>query len=249
MTHHIEPIDSPCVLRVQGYAKQFVLHEQSKIIPSSQHVELSVYQGQLTALIGPTGSGKSSVLKGIYRTYLPSDGRVLYRSKNGYEIDLAKADEHHILQLRNDEISFVTQFLHVLPRKPSEFLVAQPLIKRGTSMSEAIDKARDMLARLNLPEHLWCLSPTNFSGGEKQRVNLARSLVAKPRLLLLDEPTSSLDPTTTNVVVKELKKLKDYGVAMLAIFHDPALVEEMAEHIVELQIPQSIEQLQEKTQA
>lgn len=234
-----------CVLRVQRYAKQFVLHEQGKIIPSSQNVELSVYQGQLTALIGPTGSGKSSVLKGIYRTYLPTYGRVLYQAANGHEYDLAQADEHHLLQLRNEEISFVTQFLHILPRKPSEFIVAQPLLKRGTSLQEALEKARNILSRLNLPERLWSLSPANFSGGEKQRVNLARSLIAKPRLLLLDEPTSSLDPKTTDVVVSELQKLKEEGVAMLAIFHDPSLVEKMADHVVELQIPRSVDQLLE----
>ena len=244
MNNHINTANDR-VLRVQQYAKQFVLYEQGKIIPSSQNVELSVYQGQLTALIGPTGSGKSSVLKGIYRTYLPTCGRVLYQAENGREYDLAHADEHHILQLRKEEISFVTQFLHILPRKPSEFLVAQSLLKRGTSLQEALEKARDMLSRLNLPERLWSLSPANFSGGEKQRVHLARSLVANPRLLLLDEPTSSLDPITTEVVLRELKKLKEEGVAMLAIFHDPTLVEKMAEHVVELQIPQSVDQLLE----
>ena len=233
------------ILRVQQYAKQFVLYEQDKIIPSSQNVELSVYQGQMTALIGPTGSGKSSVLKGIYRTYLPTCGRVLYQARDGREYDLAHADEHHILQLRKEEISFVTQFLHILPRKSSEFIVAQSLLKRGTSLQEALEKARDMLYRLNLPERLWSLSPANFSGGEKQRVNLARSLVASPRLLLLDEPTSSLDPITTEVVLRELKKLKEEGVAMLAIFHDLTLVEKMAEHVVELQMPQSVDKLLE----
>lgn len=241
--------NNDCLLRVQRYAKQFVSHEQGKVIPSSQNVELSVYRGQLTALIGPTGSGKSSVLKGIYRTYLPTYGRILYQTANGHEIDLAKADEHRILQLRQDEISFVTQFLHILPRKPSEFIVAQSLLKRGASMHEALDSARDMLARLNLPERLWSLSPANFSGGEKQRVNLARSLVAKPRLLLLDEPTSSLDPITTDVVLGELQKLKQEGAAMLAIFHDPALVEKMADHVIELQIPKSVDQLLEMTPA
>lgn len=238
-------IEKPAVLTIESYAKQFVLHEQAKVIPSSQNVNLSVYQGQLTALIGPTGSGKSSVLKGVYRTYLPTQGRLLYQTAAGHEVDLAQLDEHQILKLRQEEISFVTQFLHVLPRKPSELIVAQPLLQLGMSEGEALSQARELLARLSLPERLWSLSPANFSGGEKQRVNLARSLVVKPRLLLLDEPTSSLDPATTDVVVRELQTLKDDGVAMLAIFHDPSLVKRMAEHVVELTVPTSVEQFME----
>lgn len=239
--------DKTAVLTIEGYAKQFVLHEQSKLIPSSQNVNLSVYQGQLTALIGSTGSGKSSVLKGVYRTYLPTQGRVRYQTATGHDVDLAKLNEHQILRFRQEEISFVTQFLHVLPRKPSEWIVAQPLIQRGVTEADALSRARNMLARLNLPERLWSLPPANFSGGEKQRVNLARSLVVKPRLLLLDEPTSSLDPATTDVVVRELQALKDDGVAMLAIFHDPSLVERLAEHVVELTIPTSVDSFMETT--
>ena len=106
-----------CILQVEQFAKEFMLHEQNKCIPSSKNVNLSVYAGQLTALIGKTGSGKSSVLKGIYRTYLPTAGRIIYQQANNDYIDLAQANEHQILYLRQHEISFVTQFLHILPRK------------------------------------------------------------------------------------------------------------------------------------
>lgn len=238
-----------CVLHVRKYAKQFVLHEQKKIVPSSKNIDFRVYKGQLTALVGPTGSGKSSVLKGIYRTYIPTSGQILYQAANGQEIDLANVDEHCILQLRKEEIRFVTQFLHILPRKPCEFIVAQSLLIRGSSIKEAIEQARDMLSRLNLPERLWGLSPATFSGGEKQRVNLARSFVARPRLLLLDEPTSSLDPHTTEVVVAELQKLKKEGAAMLAVFHDPTLVKNLSEHIIELPLPESEDQVIDKALA
>ncbi|PVV06019.1 MAG: phosphonate C-P lyase system protein PhnL [gamma proteobacterium symbiont of Ctena orbiculata] len=225
------------VLRVEGYTKQFVLHEQDKVIPSSRDVNLEVYPGSLTALIGPTGVGKSTVLKGIYRTYLPTAGRLLYTTEDNRMIDLAEADEHQVLKLRCNEIAFVTQFLHFLPRQATEDVVAQPLIQRGRSLEEARALARDMLAAMNLPQRLWGISPATFSGGERQRVNLARGLVAKPRLLLLDEPTASLDTSTTDRVMELLERLKQEGVAMLAIFHQPEIVKRVADRVVELKSP------------
>lgn len=229
------------ILSVEGYSKYFELHEQNKIIPSSHDVNLDVFPGQLTALIGPTGAGKSTVLKGIYRTYLPSSGQLLFRTKEGVEIDLAQADEHLILELRKNEIGFVTQFLHALPRQSTEDIVAQPLIQRGMDKTQACDIAREMLSAMNLPEALWGISPATFSGGEKQRVNLARGLVSRPRLLLLDEPTASLDPNTTEKIITLIENLKDDGIAMLAIFHHPELVERMADNVVQLEPPIEIE--------
>ena len=225
--------DSP-ILRVRDYTKHFELHEQGKRIPSAQSVDLDVFGGQLTALIGSTGAGKSTVLKGIYRTYLPTAGRLLYRDRHGQEVDLACADEHRILALRRTEIGFVTQFLRCLPRQATENVVAQPLIQRGVELHEALDKARELLIAMDLPERLWGISPATFSGGEKQRVNLARGLIAKPRLLLLDEPTASLDPATAERVIELLAERKRDGVGMLAVFHQPYLVERLAEHRVEL---------------
>jgi len=229
------------ILQVEGYSKYFELHEQDKIIPSSHDVNLEVFPGKLTALIGPTGAGKSTVLKGIYRTYLPSCGQLLFRTKEDIEIDLAQADEHLILELRKNEIGFVTQFLHALPRQSAEAIVAQPLIQRGMDKTQARDLAREMLSAMNLPEALWGISPSTFSGGEKQRVNLARGLVSRPRLLLLDEPTASLDPKTTEKIITLIQELKSDGVAMLAIFHHPELVERMADNVVQLEPPIGIE--------
>lgn len=222
------------VLRVEHYCKSFELHEQHKHIPSSHDVNLTVYEGEMTALVGPTGCGKSSVLKGVYRSYLPSSGRILYKTQNGQEIDLAVADEHQILDLRKQEIAFVTQFLHALPRQASEDVVAQPLIQAGMDKAQARIVAQEMLYALQLPERLWGIAPASFSGGEKQRVNLARGLVARPRLLLLDEPTASLDPGMTETVVDLIEDMKQEGMAMLAIFHQPQLVERLADQVVEL---------------
>jgi alpha-D-ribose 1-methylphosphonate 5-triphosphate synthase subunit PhnL len=225
------------ILSIEDYSKTFHLHERNKIIPSASHISLKVYPGRLTALIGPTGAGKSSVLKGIYRTYLPSSGRILFRTGAGAIVDLAQAGEHLILELRKQEIGFVTQFLHCLPRKSAIDVVAEPLVARGDSISAARGSAEKILQQLAVPGHLWNVPPSTFSGGEKQRVNLARGLIAHPRLLLLDEPTASLDPATAERVISYIQSLKETGIAMLAIFHHPELVKRLADDVVELAPP------------
>jgi alpha-D-ribose 1-methylphosphonate 5-triphosphate synthase subunit PhnL len=227
------------ILTVDNLSKQFVLHDQRKTIPSCANVSLTVNPGELSALVGPTGAGKSSVLKCIYRTYLPTGGRLVFRKAVGEEIDLARASEHEVLALRKTEIGFVTQFLHCLPRKSALDVVAEPLLVRGVTRASARGKARELLTALHVPEHLWEVSPATFSGGERQRVNLARGLVARPRMLLLDEPTASLDPRTTERVVELLRVIKETGVAMLAIFHHPELVGRLADQVIELAPPVS----------
>ncbi|HES76862.1 MAG TPA: phosphonate C-P lyase system protein PhnL [bacterium] len=225
------------ILDVSGFNKTFFNHAQGTQIPSSNDVSFKVFPGRLTALIGPTGTGKSSVLKGVYRTYLPSAGRIVFRTAQGLEIDLAQASEHQILDLRREEIGFVTQFLYCLPRRGAQDVVAEPLLNRGASQAEARAQACALLDALNVPERLWGVPPATFSGGEKQRVNLARGLISRPRLLLLDEPTASLDPHTTDRVMQQLDGLKADGIAMLAIFHHPELVERIADEVVTLKPP------------
>lgn len=231
--------DTP-ILDVQGLAKQFSLHAQSEIVPSCSDVNMLAFPGQLAALTGPTGAGKSSVLKCIYRTYLPSQGTINFRRADGAVVDLARISEQDMLQLRRSELGFVTQFLHCVPRRPADEVVAEPLILRGMALSEALAQARELLRRLNVPERLWRLPPATFSGGEKQRVNLARGLIAKPRLLLLDEPTASLDKATTGQVIELLREFKQAGVAMVAIFHDPELVTALADAEYRLSPPKSL---------
>lgn len=231
------------ILCVEGYAKQFYLHSRQRLIPSAAHVKLTVRAGQLTALIGPTGAGKSSVLKGIYRTYLPSAGRMIYSDAQGHKVDLALAGEHRILELRQREIGFVTQFLHCLPRQPALDVVAEPLLARGVTRGAARNQAAGLLERLAVPQRLWGVPPATFSGGEKQRINLARGLIARPRLLLLDEPTASLDTATTEHVITLIQEMKQDGIGMLAIFHHPALVERLADAVVELSPPTMTDEL------
>lgn len=233
----------PPVLQVEGYSKHFALHEQGKLIPSTHNVSFSVHAGQLTALVGPTGAGKSSVLKGIYRTYLPSAGRILYRDARGRVLDLAQATEHQVLELRRREIGFVTQFLHCLPRQATLDVVAQPLLALEVPRGTARERAAALLAALGVPERLWSLPPATFSGGEKQRVNLARGLINRPRLLLLDEPTASLDPATAERVIGLIPGLKAEGTAILAIFHHPETTRRLADRVVELAPPPALDEI------
>ena len=216
------------ILCVRGLRKSFYLCERDITIDSSPPLDLDVISGELTALTGPSGVGKSSVVKSIYRTYLPTGVVVYYRDSNGEIVDLATAPESKILELRRGEIRFVTQFLHFLPRRSTLDIVAEPLWQAGTPMEEAREEARSWLDRFKLPENLYGVSPATFSGGEKQRVNLARGLIGNPRLILLDEPTASLDKDSAAIVIEAVQDQLSRGIGMLGIFHDAELVESLA---------------------
>lgn len=220
------------VLRLDGLGKSFYLHEQQKAVPSASSVSFDVAAGELVALVGPSGTGKSSLLKCIYRTYLPSDGAIHYRTANGALVELAKASESEITTLRGREIGFVTQFLHCLPRQSTRDVVARPLVRLGVGETEARERARGLLLRLGVPESLHDIAPATFSGGERQRVNVARGLIARRRLLLLDEPTASLDTAARDRVIDLVREEKAAGVVILAIFHDPAVVAALADRTV-----------------
>ncbi len=220
------PLD--LLLRVRQLRKSFFLHERGLGIDSSRPVDLEVRAGELTALTGPSGVGKSSVVKAIYRTYLPSGGEILYRDTAGRVESLVTAPESRILELRRREIRYVTQFLHFLPRRSTLDIVAEPLWQEGIPAAEAEAEARAWLHRFKLPENLHGVSPATFSGGEKQRVNLARGLIGSPRLILLDEPTASLDKHTAAIVIEAVREQLSRGIGMLGIFHDPELVAALA---------------------
>lgn len=220
------------VLRLTGLGKSFYLHEQHKTVPSARGVTFDVASGELAALVGPSGAGKSSLLKSIYRTYLPSGGTIHYQTESGVIVDLATANESEIIALREREIGFVTQFLHCLPRQSTCDVVARPLVRLGVNEGKARERARALLLRLGVPESLHDIAPATFSGGERQRVNIARGLVVRRRLLLLDEPTASLDVAARDRVVDLVREEKAAGVAILAIFHDPAVVAALADRTV-----------------
>jgi alpha-D-ribose 1-methylphosphonate 5-triphosphate synthase subunit PhnL len=217
------------ILKADKLDKHFFLHEQGREIPSTFQVDLELRPGELLAITGPSGAGKSSLLKCIWRTYLPTGGHLWLREASGAVTDLATASEQHMLGLRRTELGSVTQFLHCLPRKSALDVVAQPLVDGGVPVELARSKAAHLLMRLNVPEYLWAVAPATFSGGEQQRINLARGLIRPVRLLLLDEPTASLDPVSRECAIALLHELKAAGTAMLAIFHDPALVNALAD--------------------
>lgn len=219
-------------LRIEGLTKEFTLHVLGgKCVPAFRDVTFDVPRGGLTAIVGPSGSGKSSLLKCIYRTYLPTAGRMIFAGRAGTQ-DLAVTDDHVMLALRGREIGYVSQFLKPPPRVSALDVVARPLIERGGGRDEARARAGEMLARLNLPRDLFDGYPTLFSGGEQQRVNIARALLARADFLLLDEPTSALDQANLQIVTELLRETRAAGVTMLGIFHDPAVVTALADTVV-----------------
>lgn len=232
---NLSKFSSDAVLQVEGLSKNFTLHEQNKVLPGSAPIDFTVHTGKLTVLAGVSGAGKSTLLKCVYRTYLPQSGAINYCTAQGNWLDLATASEYEILNLRRAEISFVTQFLRFLPRQSTLDVVAKPLFDLGCDREVARDRAASLLQQMKLPERLWKISPATFSGGEKQRVNLARSIVSCPRLLLLDEPTASLDAAATERVVELIQTIKQKGTGILAVFHDLELITSVADEIITIQ--------------
>jgi len=221
-------------LIVRRLEKSFTMHlRDGLVLPVVAGVEFEVNAGECVVLGGPSGAGKSSLLKMVYGNYAVDRGEILV-AHNGATVDLASADPRTIIALRRDSIGYVSQFLRTVPRVAAVDVVAEPLIIRGTDKDVAAARARDLLARLNLPERLWSLPPATFSGGEQQRVNIARGFITEHPVLLLDEPTASLDATNRAVVVAMIAEKKASGVALLGIFHDDDVRAEVADRIVDV---------------
>ncbi len=196
--------------------KSFTLHNQGgAVIPVMEGATLRVSPGECVALTGASGAGKSTLMRVIYGNYLAASGRVLVGG-----LDVAQAEPRQILALRRDTLGYVSQFLRVVPRVPTLEVVAEPLLAIGTEKQAALDRAAALLARLNIPERLWQLSPTTFSGGEQQRVNIARGFAHSYPAMLLDEPTASLDAQNRETVLSLIEEAKERGAAIVGIFHD-----------------------------
>ena len=209
------------MLTVKNLCKNFTMHIcGGKKIPSFGNVSFSVGAASLLAITGPSGAGKSSLLKCVYRTYLPTSGEIHYTRRDGKSVNLAAADDWEILSLRGSEIGYVSQFFRVMPRVSAIDTLMEPLITRGGDPAEAREMASEMLARVGLGKTLWDMYPSTFSGGEKQRLNILRAIITKPRLLLLDEPTASLDKGYKDRIMNMILELKSEGTAMLGVFHD-----------------------------
>lgn len=205
---------------VRGLGKTFTLHNQDgATVPVFRDIELDVRPGECVVLAGASGVGKSTLLRMIYGNYLPSTGsvRVLH---DGAPVELTAAPPHVTLAVRRRTMGYVSQFLRVIPRIPTLTLVMEPLLENGVDEAEARERAERILALLNLPRTLWALPPATFSGGEQQRVNIARVMVRDYPVLLLDEPTASLDSANRDTVLKLITAARDQGTAMVGIFHD-----------------------------
>jgi alpha-D-ribose 1-methylphosphonate 5-triphosphate synthase subunit PhnL len=208
------------VLEVESLGKSFTLHLQGACrMAVLEGVGFSVAAGECVALVGPSGAGKSTLMRALYGNYLAGAGHIRVRDGDAM-VDLADTTPQRIIALRRTTIGYVSQFLRVIPRVPTLSIVAEPARRAGSTDAEALARARTLLARLNLPERLWDLAPATFSGGEQQRVNLARGFAVPYPLLLLDEPTASLDPMNRAVVVGLIEEAKARGAAIVGIFHD-----------------------------
>ncbi len=224
------------MLRVNDLIKIFNVHILGdKVIKGCNSVSFSVPKGCFLGLSGPSGVGKSSILKCIYRTYLPTSGEVWYDSLLFGRVNLAELKDNMIIDIRHKEIGYVSQFLKVIPRISAVDILADPLLKKnGIPVMEAKKKARELLARLEIPAYLFDAYPATFSGGEQQRINIARAIIWKPRLLLLDEPTASLDSHSVSIVVALLKELRAQGTSMIGIFHDQELLTAITDSVYRL---------------
>lgn len=219
------------MIRVENLSKTFVLHHQNGIhLPVLYKAELTVNAGECVVLHGHSGSGKSTLLRSLYANYLPDEGHIHIKHGNEW-VDLVTAPARKVLEVRKGTIGWVSQFLRVIPRISALDVVMQPLLDLGVSKDECRAKAASLLTRLNVPEHLWHLAPSTFSGGEQQRVNIARGFVVDYPILLLDEPTASLDDKNSAAVVELIDEAKARGAAIVGIFHDEAVRNRVADRL------------------
>lgn len=220
------------MITVTDLGKSFTLHNQSSaVIPVLEGANFSVAAGECVALTGESGAGKSTVMRILYGNYLAQAGRVVV---NG--LDITTATPREILTLRREVLGYVSQFLRVVPRVPTLEVVAEPLLSLGVAEDAARARAADLLTRLRIPERLWQLSPTTFSGGEQQRVNIARGFAHRYPVLLLDEPTASLDAQNRETVLSLIEEAKAGGAAIVGIFHDLEARDRVADRAIDVSV-------------
>jgi alpha-D-ribose 1-methylphosphonate 5-triphosphate synthase subunit PhnL len=222
------------MIDISNAEKTFTMHLQGGVeLPVVRGVSFQVEPGECVVLSGPSGAGKSSILKMIFGNYRCDGGRIGVRHQ-GSVIDLATAEPRQVLSVRRSTIGYVSQFLRAVPRVATIDVVAEPLMANGMPRPDAREKAGTLLRRLNIPERLWALPPSTFSGGEQQRVNIARGFISDLPVLLLDEPTASLDAANRAVVVELIDQKKRQGVAIVAIVHDDEIRHLIADRIVDV---------------
>lgn len=222
-------------ITVTQVSKTFVLHNQGGTqLPVLNQMSFHVDAGECVVLYGQSGCGKSTLLKMLFGNYLADSGSIEIHTDQEV-VDLVQAHPHDVLTLRRQTLSFVSQFLRVIPRVSTWDLVSDPLKRNGVNPSEIEDRVTQILHRLNLPESLWQLAPATFSGGEQQRVNIARSLILDSPIILLDEPTASLDANNREVVAELISEARARGAALVGIFHDDHLRAQIASRLIHLE--------------
>ena len=223
------------LLEVNNLSKSFTIHHLNKNMNAIEAIDFSLKEGEFIGIVGKSGSGKSTILKSIYRTYLPETGTILYNSEKLGLVDLSQLSEREVLYLRKHEIGYVSQFLNVMPRTTARELVEQSVIEMGRTQEEASQAAEDALTHFELDPELWDSYPNTFSGGQKLRLNISCAIVKKPRLLLLDEPTASLDDESKMRVREMIERLKMDGTTLVGIFHDLEFMDGLCDKVYDLQ--------------
>jgi alpha-D-ribose 1-methylphosphonate 5-triphosphate synthase subunit PhnL len=219
------------MLRTRSLAKSFTLHLRGGLLmPVLSGVDLDVHAGECVVLSGPSGVGKSTLMRSLYGNYRAESGSIEIRHRD-QTIDIATADPRTILAVRHETLGYVSQFLRVVPRVPALDVVAEVLLARDIDQPTARERARALLLKLNIPARLHAIPPATFSGGEQQRVNLARGFIARHPILLLDEPTASLDSENRAVVIDMVKDAKANGTAIVAICHDADVRDAIADRL------------------
>lgn len=222
------------MLSVENISKSFTIHHLNQTRTAIEEVNLHVNKGEFLGIVGKSGSGKSTILKSIYGTYMPEAGTIMYHSKENGPVNILEINDYELIKLRKTEIGYVSQFLKVMPRTTSLELVTASLLEMGEPKERALEKAKDALRHYDIPESLWDNYPNTFSGGEKLRLNIARATVKAPRLLLLDEPTASLDNDSKLKVREAIAKLKAEGTTLIGIFHDLEFMDGLCDSVFDM---------------
>jgi alpha-D-ribose 1-methylphosphonate 5-triphosphate synthase subunit PhnL len=218
------------MINIENVSKNFTLHNQNSVtIPVMENANMTVMPGECVGLTGSSGAGKSTLMRMIYGNYLTQKGRIMVG-----DLDIVTAQPREILDLRRETLGYVSQFLRVVPRVPTLDVVSEPMLAVGVARDVAHARARDLLTRLRIPERLWTLSPLTFSGGEQQRVNIARGFAHEYPAMLLDEPTASLDAANRDTVLSLIEEAKTRGAAIIGIFHDQAARARVCEREVDV---------------